>query len=95
MPLTDFARPNVVIITCHDLGTHLPCYGNCSVATPNIDRISSDGTTFLNHFSTAPLCSPARASIITGRYPHSNGMNGLTHRGFKLNDSEQLLADYF
>jgi len=88
-------RPNIIIITCHDLGTHLPCYGNGSIKTPNLDRIVTEGVQFMNHFSTAPLCSPARSSIITGRYPHSNGMNGLTHRGFKLNDNERLLTDYF
>ena len=85
-------RPNFVIITLHDLGRHLRCYDADLPATPNIERIAENGVTFRQHYGTCPLCSPSRASIVTGRYPHSNGMDGLTHRGFRLNQDERTAA---
>lgn len=75
-------RPNIVLVHCHDLGRHLGCYGVPSVPSPNIDQLAAHGNRYSNAFCTAPLCSPARASISTGRYPHSVEMNGLAHRGF-------------
>jgi len=87
-------RPNIIIVTLHDLGRHLRCYDPDLPPTPHIERLAEEGVVFDNHYSTAPLCSPARASIQTGRYPHSNGMNGLTHRGFSLNPDEKCLPHY-
>ena len=87
-------RPNIIIVILHDIGRHLSCYDRDLPATPIITRISEEGVVFENHFSTCPLCSPARSSIQTGRYPHTNGMNGLTHRGFALNDDERCLPQY-
>lgn len=87
-------QPNIIFVTLHDLGKHLHCYDPDLPETPNIERIAQEGVVFENHFSTCPLCSPARSSIQTGRYPHSNGMNGLTHRGFGLNDDEKCLPQY-
>lgn len=72
-------RPNILMITCHDLGQHLGCYGVDSVQTPNIDRLASRGMRFANAYSTSGVCSPARGSLHTGRYPQSNGLMGLTH----------------
>ena len=88
-------RPNILVVILHDLGKHLSCYDPDLPSTPNITRIGEEGVVFDRHFSTCPLCSPARASIQTGRYPHSNGMNGLTHRGFGLNYDEKCLPQYF
>lgn len=88
-------RPNIIIVALHDLGCHLNCCGAATAPTPNIDRVWSEGVRFDQHYGTSSLCSPSRSSIVTGRYPHANGMNGLTHRGFRLNDSERVLADYF
>lgn len=87
-------QPNIVRVTLHDLGANLNCYNELLPETPAITRLANEGVVFDNHFSTCPLCSPARASIQTGRYPHSAGMNGLTHRGFALNDDEQCLPQY-
>jgi len=89
------ARPNIILITLHDLGRQLRIYDADLPANPNIERIAERGVVFRQHYATCPLCSPSRASIITGRYPHSNGMNGLTHRGFALNPDEKPLAEYF
>ncbi len=73
---------DVVVITTHDIGRRLHCYGVESVATPNLDRLAADGVLFRHAFATAPQCSPSRASLATGLYPHSNGVMGLAHPGF-------------
>ena len=72
-------RPNIVIITCHDAGRHFGCYGIDEVHTPAVDAVASDGHLFTNYFTTSPVCSPSRGAMLTGRYPQSNGLIGLTH----------------
>lgn len=66
--------PNIVILIADDLGWEdLGAYGNTSVKTPHIDSLASQGLRFDNAFLTTASCSASRASILTGRYPHSNG----------------------
>ncbi len=73
-------QPNIVLIVADDLGWNdIGCYGNHQIRTPNIDRLAQEGVRFTNAFVTASSCSPSRASIITGQYPHTNGVTGLTH----------------
>ncbi len=75
-------RPNIVIYISHDTGQHIGPYGIPTVHTPNADRLAGQGAVFENFFSTAPQCSPSRASLYTGRYPHCNGVMGLSHADF-------------
>lgn len=76
---------NILIITLSDVGRHVGCYGVETVNTENIDKIAEDGVRFENCFATAPQCSPSRASLMTGRYPQSNGVMGLAHSPFEWN----------
>src|SRR5216684_5600713 len=64
----DETRPNFLFILVDDLRFNaLGCLGHPFVKTPNIDRIAREGATFTNAFVTTPLCSPSRASFLTGR----------------------------
>lgn len=86
--------PNILFITCHDLGHHLGCYGITSVSTPHLDQIAADGTRFTHSFATSPGCSPSRAALATGRYPHCCGVLGLAHAhfGWGLGPAERHVA---
>lgn len=63
-------KPNVVIIYADDLGYgDLGCYGAADIATPNVDALAEEGIRFTQAYSTSPVCTPARYSLMTGRYP--------------------------
>ena len=75
------ARPNIVLIVVDDLRfDDIAAAGHPFVKTPNIDRLARDGARFLNAFATTPLCSPSRASILTGLYAHRHGIVDNTDR---------------
>ena len=68
-------RPNVVYILCDDLRADcLGVAGHPQLKTPNIDRLAQEGVYFKNHFCTTSLCSPSRASILSGKYAHAHGV---------------------
>lgn len=68
-------KPNIIFIMADDLGWgELGCYGNTYNETPNLDKLSSQGLKFTNAYAAAPLCSPTRASIMTGQYPARVGI---------------------
>jgi arylsulfatase A-like enzyme len=87
------SRPNILYIHSHDTGRYISPYGH-PVETPNLQRFAEEGVLFRQAFCAAPTCSPSRAALLTGRYPHSNGMIGLAHRGARLNDYSQHLAAF-
>jgi arylsulfatase A-like enzyme len=78
-------RPNILYIHSHDTGRYVQPYGY-AVATPHIQQLAEEGILFRQAYSASPTCSPSRATLLTGQYPHSNGMLGLAHRGFSLYD---------
>ena len=68
-------RPNVVLLMADQLRADaLGCAGHPLLRTPSLDRLAAGGTRFANAFTVAPLCMPARASLLSGRYPHNHGM---------------------
>jgi N-acetylglucosamine-6-sulfatase len=68
-------RPNVLFILCDDLRWNaLGCAGHPTLKTPHIDRLAREGVRFANMFCTTSLCSPSRASILTGLYAHAHGV---------------------
>src|SRR5919206_743036 len=82
--------PNILYLHSHDTGRYVQPYGH-QIPTPNIQHLADQGVLFRQAFSAASSCSPSRASLLTGQYPHSNGMMGLAHRGWPLNDYTQHL----
>ena len=84
-------KPNIVFLHSHNTGCYVQPYGH-AVATPNLQRMAERGVLFSHAFAASPTCSPSRASIMTGQYPHNNGMIGLAHRGFSLDDPRHHIA---
>ncbi len=68
-------RPNVIFINCDDLGYgDLACYGAKDIRTPHLDRMAAEGTRFTDFSVAAPLCTPSRAALMSGRYPGRSGL---------------------
>lgn len=83
---------NVLFIISDDLANHaVACYGNKSIRTPNIDRLAKIGVRFENAYANSPMCTPSRACMMTGRYPHAAGVT-LLHT--PLPDSTYTLAEH-
>ena len=89
-------RPSVLFILCDDIRWNaMSCAGHPSLKTPNIDRIANEGVRFANMFCTTSLCSPSRASILTGLCAHAHGVVNnftelpatLTHWPMRLRES--------
>jgi arylsulfatase A-like enzyme len=68
-------KPNIIFILVDDLGwADLGCYGSTFYETPNLDRLAKEGMRFTDAYAAAPVCSPTRASILTGKYPARLGI---------------------
>jgi len=85
-------RPNVIVIYSDDQGAiDLNCYGAKDLETPNIDQLARSGTMFTN-FYASPVCSPSRASLLTGLNPQRAGLPG---NASELNDAVGMPTDRF
>ena len=81
-------RPNIVFILADDMGCWaMGCAGNPEIRTPNLDRLAGQGTRFDNFFCASPVCSPARASILTGRIPSQHGVHDWIAAGNYAHDA--------
>lgn len=85
---------NIIYLHTHDLGRYIGPYGY-TPRTPNLQRLADEGVLFRNAFCVAPTCSPSRAALVTGKYPHQVGMHGLTNQGWGLRDYNEHFARHF
>lgn len=67
------SKPNILWITCEDIGPELGCYGDTYANTPNLDKLATRSLRYLHASSNAPVCAPARTTIISGVFPPSLG----------------------
>ena len=95
-PLATAARPNIVILLADDLGSKdIGCYGG-PVKTPNLDELAASGVRLTNFYSGAPVCSTARATLLTGRHHVRTGVYTVIHdhlHDMHLLRSEVTLAE--
>ncbi len=87
----DQRPPNIIFILGDDLGwAELGCYGNTFNETPNLDRLAREGLRFTQAYAAAPVCSPYRASLMTGQYPVRTGITDY----LRPDDPKHLSTDY-
>lgn len=84
-------KPNILYIHSHDTGRYIQPLGY-PVSTGHLQSLAEEGVLFRANHCICPTCSPSRSALLTGTYPHENGMLGLTHRGFSLHDYGQHMA---
>lgn len=86
-------RPNIIFVLTDDMGySDLNCYGGNFAPTPNLDRLARQGTRFTHFYDDAPICSPSRASYITGMFPARWNFTNYLDSRLRNRDSEQ--ADF-
>ena len=77
----DAEQPNIVVIFCDDLGYgDLGCFGHPTIRTPRLDKMAREGQRWTQFYAAAPVCTPSRAGLQTGRYPVRSGMCGFGYR---------------
>ena len=81
---------NIIYINTHDSGRIISPYGY-KTNTPNMENFAKESILFKNAFCCGPTCSPSRASLLSGMYPHQNGMLGLAQRGFSMDYEKHLV----
>lgn len=86
------SKPNILYIHSHDTGRYIQPYG-FAVPTPNMQRFAEQGVTFRNAFSVSPKCSPSRAGLLMGLYPHQCGIHGVAHRGWGADDYSRHIVN--
>lgn len=84
--------PNILYIHSHDTGRYVQPYGH-PVSTPHLQRFAEQGVLFRQAFCASPTCSPSRAALLTGRYPHACGIHGLASPpwNYRLDDPKHLI----
>src|SRR4051812_43415540 len=88
--------PNILWVTCEDIGPHLGCYGDTYSITPNLDALAAKGMRYTYANSNAPVCAPARTTIISGLYAPSIGaehMRSLVSLPGEFHMFPQILRD--
>jgi arylsulfatase A-like enzyme len=87
-------KPNLIFILIDDLGWRdLGCYGSTFYETPNLDRLASQGMRFSDAYASCPVCSPTRASVMTGKYPATVGITDWIDHGGKTHPLKGKLVD--
>jgi len=90
MASKDSTRPNIVLILTDDQGYWaMGCAGNTEIRTPHLDRLARSGIRFTNFFCASPVCSPARASLLTGRIPSHHGVHDWIRAGNSPDEKEK------
>ncbi len=86
-------RPNILYLHSHDTGRYIQPYGY-PVETPHLQAFAEQGVLFRHAFAASPTCSPSRAALLTGQYPHCCGMHGLANPawGYRLDDPARHLS---
>jgi arylsulfatase A-like enzyme len=88
------AKPNIVVIFCDDMGYgDLGAFGHPTIQTPNLDRMASEGQKWTSFYVAAPVCTPSRAALMTGRLPIRSGMCHDTRRVLFPNSSGGIPAE--
>ncbi|MDA7504114.1 sulfatase, partial [bacterium] len=93
-------KPNILWLTAEDIGPHLGCYDDDYATTPELDKFATRSLLYLNAWSTAPVCAPARTTLISGIYPPSTGsehMRSMSQlpKQFKMYPAYMRDAGYF
>jgi len=87
-------KPNIVSILTDDQGIWaMGCSGNPEIRTPNLDRLAAEGIRFESFFCVSPVCSPARASLLTGRIPSQHGIHDWLRGGNSGQDAIEFLEN--
>ncbi|MFH6985840.1 sulfatase-like hydrolase/transferase [Marinoscillum luteum] len=85
--------PNILWIVSEDNSPYIGCYGDSLATTPNIDQLAKEGHLYTHAYANAPVCAPARNTIITGVYANSNGNQNM-RSNYPLSDSVRFFPEY-
>jgi arylsulfatase A-like enzyme len=86
--------PNIIFILIDDMGWRdLSCYGSKFYETPHIDQLAAQGMSFTQAYAACPVCSPSRASLLTGKYPATLGITDWIDWGFGIHPARGKLVD--
>jgi arylsulfatase A-like enzyme len=89
----DLPPPNILWITCEDISPALGCYGDTYANTPTLDRLAGEGMLYTRAYATAPICSPARSTLISGIYATSLGTQHL-RSDITMPEDFRILPEY-